>query len=160
MKSRAHVVNVLLVGATAVLEWGVYAEMLAGRAVPLSVVALLVGAFFYGFAGVTRRFPSLLNLPNQDAYNALPEADQRKVINQYVCPFFYWSASVWMGVAVLLVGMTSMDGIGEGPTLAAVLTSLIVTSIADGGLAIYFLFLRAPQKVDALQESVQEGGSG
>lgn len=151
MGSRAHVINILLIGATAVLEWGVYAEMLASHAVPLSAVALLVAAFFYGLVGAVQRYPSLLNLPNQDAYDALLQADQQEVIEQCVAPFFYWSAAAWMVTSVLLAGATGAEGIGEGAAIAVTFTSLLLASITDGGLAIYFLVLRAPEKVEELQ---------
>ena len=36
----------------------------------------LLGGFFYGMTWATWRYPSVLNLPSQEAYRSLPESDQ------------------------------------------------------------------------------------
>ncbi len=151
-ESRAHWANALFLSAIAASEWIVFPAAFSGLSVPLSATTLLIGGFFYGVAWATWRYPSVLNLPSQEAYRFLPEADQRGVIERHVGPFFYWTALIWMVVGAFLVGVAGMEGIEEDLALAVTLIGPLLAAVADGGLVIYFLFMRAQEEVDRLRE--------
>lgn len=151
-ESRAHWANAILLGTIAASEWIVFPAAFSGLPVPVSAAALLIGGFFYGMAWATWRYPSTFNLPNQEAYRSLSSASQREVIERHVGPFFYWTALIWMAAAALLVGPLGTEGIGETLSLAAMLVGPLLAAAADGGLAIYFLFVRAQEEASRLRE--------
>ena len=101
---------------------------------------------FYGGAWWVARSPTALNMPNQAAYDALPEESQRKVV-ACTLPFFYWSTTIWLGF--LIVGFSF-------ETTAALVVAAVLANIAEGALAIRFLFLKAPRKVREFQEAGQD----
>lgn len=151
-ESRAHWANALLLGAIAASEWIVSPAAFSGLPVSISAAALLIGGFFYGMAWTTWRYPSMLNLPNQEAYRSLPDADQREVIEKHVGPFFYWTALIWMVTGAFLIGVAGTEGIEGNLSIAATLVGLLLAAAADGGLAIYFLFIQAQEEVGRLRE--------
>jgi hypothetical protein len=151
-ESRAHWANSFFLGAVAASEWIVFPVVFSGFPVSISAAVLLIGGFFYGMAWATWRYPSVLNLPNREAYRSLLEADQREVIERHVGPFFYWTALIWMVAGAFLIGVAGTEGIEEDLALAAVLIGHLLAAAADGGLAIYFLFIRAQEEVDRLRK--------
>jgi hypothetical protein len=152
-ESRAHWANALFLSAVAAPEWIIFPAAFPVLPVSISAAALLIGGFFYGMAWATWRYPSMLNLPSREAYRSLPEADQRRVIERHIGPFFYWTALIWMVAGAFLIGVAGTEGIEEDLALAAVLAGSLLAAVADGGLAIYFLFIRAQEEVDRLKEA-------
>lgn len=155
MERIAHVANGFLGLACAIGEWGLYAERLGDRAVPITGIAVLVASVPYGGAWLIHRVPSLLNVPNQDAYDALSTTDQREVVAG-TRPFFFWSATIWMGAAMLFSGATEAAKIGERATLAILVVGPLLAGMLDGVLAIYVLFLRAPRELEDLRRSASD----
>ncbi len=57
-----------------------------------------------------------------------------------------------MVAGAFLVGVAGMEEIEEDLALVAVLLGPLLAAAADGGLAIYFLFIRAQEEVVRLRE--------
>ncbi|WP_263831620.1 hypothetical protein [Salinibacter sp.] len=145
-KTRAHAVNVVLFAVCMGLGGGAYAGLLPARMSILPLFPILSAALFYGAAWWIQRFPAHVNMPNQAAYDALPEEEQQRVV-ACTLPFFYWSTAIWLG---FFITWFSFD------TTAAIIVAVVVANIAEGGLAVRILFLKAPRKVRELQEGAQD----
>lgn len=151
-RSRAHAANAVLLTTSVGLGAASYAELLPPSLASAPFIAFLVAIVLYGIAWAVRRSPSILNVPKQEAYDAFPERDQRKVA---ACtePFFYWSVPLWTGFFALV-----FDGGGLPiPEPAATLVASVIVSIVEGALAIRFLFLQTSRKVSELQGASRSG---
>ena len=144
-KRWSHATNTALLLASTGMGVGAYAGAFPARFGVLSFISVLTAAFFYGGAWWVARSPSVFNMPNQAAYDALPEESQRKVV-ACTLPFFYWSTTIWLGF--FIVGFSF-------ETTAAPVVAAVLANIAEGAPAIRFLFLKAPRKLRAFQEAGQ-----
>jgi hypothetical protein len=145
-KSWSHATNTALLLASIGLGVGAYAGAFPARLGALSFISVLIAVPFYGVAWWAARSPTAFNMPNQAAYDALPKESQREVV-ACTLPFFYWSTTIWLGF--FIVGFSF-------ETTAALVVAAVLANIAEGALAIRFLFLRAPRKVRELQEAGQD----
>lgn len=147
-RSPAHYVNAFLLIASAFVGIGAYSELLPRRLAPVPLITFPAAIVLYGIAWAVRRYPSILNVPNQEAYDELPEQDQQKVA---ACtePFFYWSVPLWSGFFIAMFGV---EGVAI-PEPAVILIAAVIVSIVEGALAIRFLFLQTSQKASDLQEA-------
>jgi len=147
-RTRAHYVNGFLLITSLFVGIGAYSELLPRRLAPVPLIMFPAAIVLYGIAWTVRRYPSILNVPNQEAYDELPEQDQQKVA---ACtePFFYWSVPLWGGFFVVVFGAEGVDI----PEPAVILITAVIVSIVEGALAIRFLFLQTSQKVSDLQEA-------
>ncbi|MCS3703730.1 hypothetical protein GGQ14_001798 [Salinibacter ruber] len=125
---------------------GAYTGTFSTHLGALSFISVLIAVLCYGGAWWVARSPTAFNMPNQAAYDALPEESQRKVV-ACTLPFFYWSTTIWLGF--LIVGFSF-------ETTAALVVAAVLANIAEGALAIRFLFLKAPRKVREFQEAGQD----
>lgn len=151
-RSHIHVVNGVLLIASAVVGVGAYVELFPPRLIPVSLITVLVAIVLYGIAWALYRYPSILNVPNQAAYDALPDRDRRKVV-ACVARFFYCSVPLWTGFFVVVLNAEA----AALPEPATILVSAVVVSIVEGALAIRFLFLQTSRKVSELQEDRRSG---
>lgn len=144
-ESWVHAANIVLGAACLGLGAGAYAGLLPAPVGVLPVFALFsVGQ--YGAAWWMKRSPSVLNMPDQAAYDALSNEQQRRVID-CTLPYFYGSATLWMGFGI--VGMLT-------PKTSVLVVALVTAGIVEGAMAIRFLLLRAPRKVRALRDASQD----
>jgi ABC-type xylose transport system permease subunit len=145
-KSWSHATNTALLLASIGMGAGAYAGAFPARLGALSFISVLIAMLCYGGAWWIARSPTALNMPNQAAYDALPEESQREVV-ACTLPFFYWSTTIWLGF--LIVGFSF-------ETTAVIVVAAVLAEIAEGALAIRFLFLKAPRKVREFQEAGQD----
>lgn len=145
-KSWSHATNTALLLASIGMGAGAYAGAFSARLGALSFISVLIAVLLYGGAWWIARSPTALNMPNQAAYDALPEESQRKVV-ACTLPFFYWSTTIWLGF--FIVGFSF-------ETTAAIIVAAVLANIAEGALAIRFLFLKVPRKVREFQEAGQD----
>ncbi|WP_263834215.1 hypothetical protein [Salinibacter sp.] len=144
-ESWVNAANIVLGAACLGLEAGAYAGLLPARVGVLPVFALFsVGQ--YGVAWWMKRSPSILNMPDQAAYDGLSNEQQRRGID-CTLPFFYGSATLWMGVGLVSVLI---------PKTSVLVGALVITGVVEGTMAIHFLLLRAPRKVRALRDASQD----
>lgn len=145
-RSRAHVVNVVLSVVCIGLGGGAYAGLLPARMGILPLFPILSAALFYGGAWWIQRFPSHVNMPNQAAYDALSEEDQKRV-NACTLPLFYWSVTLWTAYGIV-------SFLFPAPAVVLVVV-LVLASIANVAMAIRFLS-KAHRKLSELQEARQD----
>lgn len=145
-RSRAHPVNVLLLAASVIIGAAAYAGLIADHMVLLPLIAHFMAAALYGGAWAVQRYPSLFNVPNQAAYDALSEGDQRKVI-ACTLPFFYWSVTIWTGFFVAVFGVEET---------VAIIGAAVIAHVAEGALAMWFFLVQTSRKVRKLHEMSRE----
>lgn len=146
-----HIVNAGLVGLT-LAHWasgriqGV--EILAGADISIAGV-LVVASICYGAAWTVWAVPSSMNVPNQEAYDALSTAAKRTIIAETLQPFLYVSATLWLAV-VLTVAFI--------PALLAIVLLVLVGHFVELALAVHFLFLKLPREIKTQQQIADSQG--
>jgi len=142
----AHIANAVLCALCIGLGGGVYAGGLPARLGVLPVFAIASVTLCYGVVWWMQRSPSVLNMPDQAAYDALSDDQQRRVID-CTLPFFYGSVALWTGFGLVTALV---------PETALLIGALVLAHIVEGAMVIRFLLLRAPRKARELRDAPQD----
>lgn len=106
------------------------------------ILTLGIDAWCYGVAWMSGRYPALINVLNQEKYEALSAQGKQEVV-AILQRFMYWFTTVWTVFSVLLATFDSQNFI---------VAALVLAIVSEGVLGIG-LIVETTRRVDQLHES-------